>query len=250
MSTKKRFILFIFIILFIPLVALNKYTLNNLGKFFFLTLHNNNFAEKLLLHSTQLNKQDEGGWFLLGRVQFVQNNLQDSVISYTKAKDLNPENEQIYYGLGLDYGYMGPLYYDLAAENFQMYLDIIDQKLKDGRYSAPPSGHWAGYNDLAWVYFLQGNYGKCESTARLGLSKYTNPWLLNMLGACLLNQERKEEAKKYFLQAQQYASNMTSEQFGEAYTGDNKEWHAKGFANMKKVIEENIEKANNPHKIP
>lgn len=225
---------------FLPLTySSQEYT--DAGKNLFLVSHNNQAALTNLERAVELDPTNAQAWFLLGRVNFVLSNLNKSVIDFQKVIELDPKDEQAHYGLGLAYGYQNDL--ALAAKGFQDYLKIIEDKKSSGEYQNYPPGHWAGYNDLAWIYFLQGNFKEAETVTTEALSKYNNPWLLNMMGAVLLNQDMKEEAQVYFQRAKEYSQNITAEDFGEAYTGDNKEWHEKGFANMKQIIEQNIQKS-------
>jgi tetratricopeptide (TPR) repeat protein len=232
------------------LILFEKYSLINYssqeytvaGKKLFLDNHNNHDALINLKKAVELNPKNGQAWFLLGRVNFVLGNLSRSASDFQEVIELDSRNEQAYYGLGLAHGYQSNL--DLAASSFHDYLTIIEEKKSSGEYQDYPPGHWAGYNDLAWIYFLQGNFKEAEKITAEALRKYNNPWLLNMMGAILLNQDRKEDAQIYFQRAKEYSQNITAEDFGEAYTGDNKEWHEKGFANMKQIIEENIQNAS------
>lgn len=232
------------------LILFEKYSLINYssqeytvaGKKLFLDNHNNQDALINLKKALELNPKNTQAWFLLGRVNFVLGNLSRSASDFQEVIELDSRNEQAYYGLGLAHGYQSNL--DLAASSFHDYLTIVEEKKSSGEYQDYPPGHWAGYNDLAWIYFLQGNFKEAEKITAEALRKYNNPWLLNMMGAILLNQDRKEDAQIYFQRAKEYSQNITAEDFGEAYTGDNKEWHEKGFANMKQIIEENIQNAS------
>lgn len=247
MSSRKLKIalnVYIVIVILLILISTAVYSTNileKIGKYFFLEIHNVPLARFSLEQSAYINNKNPETYFLLGRIYFVQGDLKKSVEAYSQAKNIYPDNEQIYYGLGLTYGYMNDL--NSAAKNFQKYLDIIEDKKLTGEYKQYPSGHWAGYNDLAWIYFLQGDYKKAEEVTKVALNKYNNPWLLNMMGSILLNQGRNREAKVYFERAKEYAKNLTWEDFGEAYSGDNKDWQEKGFSNMKQIIDENIAKS-------
>ncbi len=212
----------------------------NLGIKEFLIKHDNESAKSNLLKSVQLDSKNAKAWFYLGRLNFVTNDLPDSETNYLKSLELDVWNEQAFYGLGLTYGYLED--YAKAEDSFKKYIEIGEIKKKEG---GQVPGLWAGYNDLAWVYFLQGKWSECENTARYALDNVgTNPWLLNMLGSALLEQDRKVEARKYFIEAKKYAEKISPQQFGEAYSGDNKKWYPQGLENMKKTIQENIEKTN------
>lgn len=217
-------------------------TLTLAGKKAFLVQHKHSTAIELLKLAVSRDENNPDTWFLLGRVLFVEGRLQDSANAYRQAIHLDSQNEQAYYGLGLTNGYLKD--YKSAEFDFLQYLKIIEIKKANGNYTTYPTGHWAGYNDLAWVYFLQGNFQKSEEISRSALMQYSNPWLLNMLGSSLLNQGKRTEARYYFQMAKIYLENMTAEQFGEAYSGDDKVWHAQGFLEMKKAVDDNINLTN------
>jgi tetratricopeptide (TPR) repeat protein len=106
------------------------------------------------------------------------------------------------------------------------------------------SFNWAGYNDLSWIYFAQGNYHYAEATAREGLAQAAgNPWLHNAIGVSLLAQERGEEALPHFLEAQAGFSKMTPEQWGIAYPGNAPYEHMRGLQESLAAIGRNIERA-------
>jgi tetratricopeptide (TPR) repeat protein len=244
---KSKFLLFLFLLLCLAIsfgyykkpntVA---YIYRNLGSESFLTFHKNNLAIWFLEKSKNKNNQDYYTSFLLGRVYFVEGKLSKSILNYTESIKLNKEYKEAYYGRGLTYGFSSPIFYPEAIKDFQTYIDMdnAEYQLTGGR----AYGAWAGYNDLAWVYYLSGNFAKAEEAARAGLEiTQSNPWLLNMLGAILLEQHRCGEAIESLKQADLLLGAINKDQFGEAYSGDNpKNWEP-GKENMAKTIKDNLE---------
>lgn len=100
---------------------------------------------------------------------------------------------------------------------------------------------WAGYNDLAWLYFQLGDYEKTLSVSESGLQNSSdNAWLLNMHGLALHNLGRSEEAKEYFDRAKKRVDTLTPEDWGRAYPGNDPAIYAEGLARMREAIEHNL----------
>lgn len=209
---------------------------NFLGEKLFLEFHQNQLAIKILEIP---HRDDYYNHFLLGRIYFVENKLDKSIENYTKSIGLKPAFKESYYGRGLSYGFFGNIFLDEAENDFKKYTHIAEEEfLKTGRYGY---GVWAGYNDLAWIHFLQGDFEKAEAVAKQGLKiSSENPWLLNMLSVSLIEQGKCVEAYPIIQKAKNLADKMLTEEFGEAYTGDNKNWWSKGLEQMKKTINENL----------
>ncbi len=62
-----------------------------------------------------------------------------------------------------------------------------------------------------------------------------------MLGAVLLEQGECKEAKEHLSNAKQHSESITAEEFGEAYSGDNKVFYQAGLNGMRKTIQDNLE---------
>lgn len=213
--------------------------------FFTLTNFVNNFSEKLfinyhyrnipifLLENLKKENKDYYTYFLLGRIYFVKGHLEKSINAYTKSIDLKNDFAKSYYGRGLSYGFYDDKYLRHSESDFKKYLELEDRNAY---------GLWAGYNDLAWVYFLTGEFHQSENTARQGLEiSKNNPWLLNMLATAQIEQNNCKDAVANLLQAQNFAEKLTPTQFGEAYSGDNKIWWASGLEQMQETIEHNLQ---------
>lgn len=216
------------------------YIYRNLGSESFLVLHKNNLAIWFLEKSKNKNNQDYYTSFLLGRVYFVEGNLSNSIKNYTDSIELDKEHKESYYGRGLAYGFSSPIFYTDAIKDFQTYIDMDNEEFQETGQHA--YGAWAGYNDLAWVYYLIGDFKKAEGVARAGLEiTQSNPWLSNMLGAILLEQHRCDEAIESLKQADLLLGAINKDQFGEAYSGDNPKNWGPGKEDMAKTIKANLE---------
>jgi tetratricopeptide (TPR) repeat protein len=204
--------------------------------FFFLTLHWNSVA----LFTLQLDlSPDYYNHFLQGRIYFVENKLSESVESYTKSLKQNPNHKESYYGRGLAYGFMDEIFLEDAEKDFKKYIELENEEFK--KTNQHSYGAWAGYNDLAWLQFIQGKYDEAQKTTLNGLKiSDFNPWLRNTLAAILIEEGDCKEAKKQLSIAKLQANSITSTQFGEAYSGDHPSTYEDGLRNMLKTIDENI----------
>jgi tetratricopeptide (TPR) repeat protein len=210
---------------------------NFLGEKVFLELHFPVLAAKIL-ELGQNNNSDYRTFFLLGRIYFVEGRLLPSTNNYTKSLELNPDHKESYYGRGLSYGFRGDNYLIQAQNDFEKYIELEQKEFNESGRRA--YGAWAGYNDLAWIHFLKGDFIRQEETARQGLELTSgNAWLQNMLGVALLAQKKCSEAKKHLDLAKILLANKTAEEFGEAYSGDDSRLWEQGKEAMKKTIEEN-----------
>jgi tetratricopeptide (TPR) repeat protein len=226
---------------------------NTLGEVAFLRFHKNEVAYVFLqvavnnpfINSKNYQENIYYTHFLLARIYFVDGDLESAIKEFNIARDYAPEVKEIYYGLGLTYGYAPNIYLDYAEYNFKKYIDLEQKEYKEtGRHDY---GAWAGYNDLSWIYYQKGDYKQAEDYARQGLEVSSgNPWLLNSLGVVLTEQERCTEALPYLKEAKQYADATTASEFGEAYTGDDSSHYESGLNSMKNLIEENISLCENP----
>lgn len=232
----RKILLFATILFLLFFLRYQTKLINSIGEFFFLDLHFPNVAERILTNSVQKNYYT---YYLLGRINFVQNDLTESIAYFNKTINENPTFKEGYYGRGLAYGFYSPIFLPDAAVDFQKYIDIDEEEFSKDGYHA--YGAWAAYNDLAWIFFLQGEFIKAEETARKGLKiSGTNPWLFNMLAVSLIEQSRCNEAKLYLELADKSASSISVKEFGEAYSGDSPIFWEKGRESMLKTIKDNI----------
>ena len=111
--------------------------------------------------------------YQLARIYFINSNFSSALAEINTEISLFPDFKRSYYVRGLIYGYTNKL--DKAVDDFKIFLEWKSES-------------WAGHNDLAWVYFMKGDYKNSAATARDGL-RYNpgNVWLNNSLGVALLN---------------------------------------------------------------
>lgn len=171
----------------------------------------------------------KGAHYQLGRTYFITGDFEHAYAEILKEEVLNPSLGKVHYMKGLISGYL---------KNF---LDAEQEFIK---FIATDSRNWAGYNDLSWIYFAQGNYHYAEATAREGLIHAgENPWLNNAVGVALLAQGRNAEAVPFFLHAQDGFKNMSAEQWGASYPGNSPGEHIDGLAASLAAVERNIVRA-------
>lgn len=170
----------------------------------------------------------EWAWYQLSRIDFLQGKFTPAREKMNKQLELHGDSIMAsYYIRGLINGYAGR--FKDAEKDFLKFLSWKEKS-------------WAAHNDLAWVYFSQGEYKKAEEIAREGLIfSPNNVWLLNSLGVSLLNLGKKGEARDVFLRARDAAALLTDIDWGRAYPGNDPLSAAPGLAGMKKAIEKNIE---------
>lgn len=253
-SLQKNIIRFFCVILFFGCILVfvfrHKETdakfLQKVGEITFLKYHKNELAAKILNKSSRLNPDDFYTYFLLGRISFVEGKLSESISYYNRAINLNNSHKESYYGRGLSYGFSGPYFSMEAERDFKKYIEIDNYETKESGHHG--FGAWAGYNDLAWVYFTRGDFTTAESTSKEGLKISENPWLLNMAGVSLFAQNKCDEGKLYLEAASKKSASTSVIEFGEAYSGDDQRWWINGKKEMDQVIKENLALCNNGSK--
>lgn len=167
-------------------------------------------------------------WYQLSRVEFVRGNF-DKALKAANTHIALYENEipNIYYVRGLIYGF--DKQYEPAVADFWEYI----------RHD--PTSPWP-YNDLAWLYFAQGDYENMRDIAQKGLTYDPNhPWLLNMYGLALLESGEHEAARAQFDHALAHADTLTPADWGRSYPGNDPRTWADGLSQMRRAIESNMQ---------
>src|SRR3989344_3285610 len=176
--------------------------------------------------SLEIDPKIAGAHYQLARIYFIRGDFYTALNEINKEIELYPDFKRSYYVRGLIYGYAKQP--DKATADFKEFL-----KWK------PES--WAGHNDLAWVYFMKGDYKNSAETAREGLvSSPNNVWLLNSLGVALLNEGKLTEAKEALTKAQTAAEAMTLADWGKSYPGNNPSVYGDGLDAMRASIKRNL----------
>lgn len=134
-----------------------------------------------------------------------------------------------YYIRGLIRGYQKE--FGAAEEDFKTFLSWDPE-------------NWAALNDLAWVYFAQGEFGEAKQTAERGLRVAPeNPWLLTMHAMSRYNLGGTGVAEE-LERALKAAGALTEEAWVRAYPGNDPKIASPGLASLKRVISENTARVN------
>ncbi len=101
--------------------------------------------------------------------------------------------------------------------------------------------NWAALNDLAWVYFAQGEFLEAAETSAAGLQiAPRNLWLLTMHAMSLFNLGEREESERLLMQAREESLTLTEGDWLRAYPGNDPAFAPQGLASLRKAIEENF----------
>lgn len=188
-------------------------------------------AKKYFAKTISLDERLPGAHYQLGRIYFLEGKFFSALEEMNKEIELYPEFEKSYYMSGLIAGYQGN--FNLAVRSFEKFLTFKPES-------------WAGWNDLAWVYFKKGDYEKVKEAAENGIAAAgENVWLNTSLGVALLNLEENSRAVAVLNQAKIMAENMTPEEWGMAYPGNNPKNYEDGLRQMLEAIEFNLNLAMN-----
>lgn len=201
----------------------------NMGNAFFGEgfVYDANKAESYFKKAIELDAKFPYAHYQLARVYFVTGDMHAGIQEINKELEYHPDHFRSYYIRGLLYGYSGAL--NAAATDFKKFLEW-----------KPNS--WAGHNDLAWVYFQQGDFYNMYLTSVSGLDiSPGNPWLLNSEALALKNSNNPEEAYKIFREALTSAEKLSHEDWGAAYPGNDPSFYPVGLSAMKETIEKNLE---------
>ncbi|MBI2108958.1 MAG: hypothetical protein HYT93_02125 [Parcubacteria group bacterium] len=166
-------------------------------------------------------------WHQLARIDFLRGDFDGALEKINTQIELHGDSlMSSYYIRGLIYGYTKE--YEKAEKNFLKFFEW-------------DRNNWAVYNDLAWIYFQQGNYEKTRQTAEGGLAHFpNNPWLLNMTALAHMNLGNNEKAKIYFQKALFWAETLTESDWHRAYPGNDPNVAGQGVYEMKEAIRFNI----------
>lgn len=180
-------------------------------------------AEKYYKKALKLDSNVSDAWHQLARINFLRGNFNAALSQINKQIEIHGSSFMAsYYIRGLINGFLGN--FKQAENDFKFFL-IWDNK------------NWAAHNDLAWIYFKEGDYKKVEEIARSGLEwNKNNPWLLTSLGVALINLNKKYEARAILNKALSEAKNLTAQDWQNAYPGNNPLVADKALAGMIKTI--------------
>lgn len=217
----------------------------NLGQYYFNQDENPDGAYDLTLayEYYQADIDDERtqnplSWYQMGRIDFLRGHFFAAIHNFERQLEyFNDEVPNVYYMLGLTYGYKARQTesaedWELAEVYFKQAVDYF------------PDQPWPKV-DLAWIYFAQGKYEAMLPILEDGLNQHSqNAWLLNMYGLALLNTDQPAEAHEYFLAAKASAEQVTVEEWGRNYPGNNPNSWPIGLREMREAIDHNIAVSN------
>lgn len=183
-------------------------------------------AKKAFSNALALRYDFPEAHYQLGRIYFIEGRFDAAIAEINETLFFAPDFKKAYYMYGLINGYAGDL--DEAIYGFTEFIRRDDF-------------NWAGYNDLAWIYFKKGDYQKTREVAETGLQRAPrNPWLNNIYGTALLNLGEKEKAKAVLKIALEESKKMSEKDWGKAYPGNNPAIYKQGLEEMKAAIRHNL----------
>ncbi|MBP7811597.1 MAG: tetratricopeptide repeat protein, partial [Candidatus Moranbacteria bacterium] len=153
--------------------------------------------------------------------------LNESLEEANKELLKHPNNTQTYYIIGLTNAYMNRTHE--AIDAFSSYINAYPDT-------------WAGRNDKAWLQFRLGDIDGALETMQPIIEQYPKtPWVQNTYCALLINKpDRHEEAKEICTLAKKLAEEMTPEDWGHAYPGNDPDIHTSGLQAMKNSAIQNL----------
>lgn len=201
-----------------------------LGNYFFGGgSYNLSLAQRMYESVLRKDKNFHGANYQLGRVYFIKGDFSGAWFFIEREIKNNPEFSKSYYMRGLIFGYVN--YLESAETDFLKFLSY-----------KPDS--WAGWNDLAWVYFKKGDFRLMEGASRTGLLyNKNNPWLLNSLALALYNEGRNTEATEQFEESLKGFEKIGRSGWGKAYPGNDPKIYGEGYRETLETVKSNLEKA-------
>lgn len=192
---------------------------------------NPNRAEKLYDLATRINPKADKAYYQLARIHLVENKFNQGRQEIDQSLAINPQNQRAFYIRGLIDGYDNK--YQDAISDFQKFV-------------AWAPTEWAGYNDLAWAYFLNKDFESSKEIAQVGLNNVdeNNPWLLNALGVAYINLGKPDKAQPFFDKAKSSANKLTVGKWVSAYPGNDPSGAVSGLAQFKTNLDSNSKLAS------
>ena len=175
----------------------------------------------------ELDPNVSDAWHQLARINFLAGNFGDALLEINKQIEIHDDGlMSSYYIRGLIYGFMDE--HEMAEKDFLIFAEWDKE-------------NWAVHNDLAWIYFKNGDYEKAEQISRKGLDfNPNNPWLLNSYGVSLMNTNKSASANVALLKALDEAQKLTPFEWQKAYPGNNPNVAKEGLENFIEAIEFNV----------
>ncbi|MFA5961054.1 MAG: tetratricopeptide repeat protein [Parcubacteria group bacterium] len=183
-------------------------------------------AEKWYRIAVRLAPNFDTARYQLGRVYFVEGELDNAIQEFDNALRINPDQKRTHYMRGLAKGYLED--YAGSQADFQAFVDSYPKE-------------WAGYNDLAWAYYQNKQYAEAREVAEKGVELFPeNAWLLNGLGVSYLGLGEKDKAREILEKASDKADELTVDDWKLAYPGNDPASADVNLAIFKNDIQESI----------
>jgi tetratricopeptide (TPR) repeat protein len=166
-------------------------------------------------------------WHELARIEFLRGNFAAALTAInTQIKLHGHDTVASYYVRALIEGFMQQN--DAAEADFKVFL-------------AAKPGNWGVYNDLAWIYFQEGAYGKAEAIAREGLKiAPESPWLLTSLGVALFNEGENVEAREVLTRARTKLDTLSAGDWSRVNPGNDPQIARSSLGKMKEAVEKDL----------
>ncbi len=166
-------------------------------------------------------------YYQLSRIYFITGDFSSALIEADAELSAYPDHYRMHYVEGLIYGYRKQ--YIQAEEQFKLFI------------AQTPLPSWAGYNDLAWIYFSEGDYASAADATMQGLKVWPDsPWLQNSYAVAELNLGKYQIAESHFLTAQTLFASMTPAEWGRSYPGNSAGSYESGLVQTRAAIEQNL----------
>ena len=164
--------------------------------------------------------------YQLGRIHFVNNRLVTALNMFNRQLELYPDEKRAYYMLGLTNLYIGD--FQNAIADFESFVAWAPEE-------------WAGYNDLSWAYFKNGEYQASADAALQALELFPdNLWLHNMAGVALWNLGELEDAEWHLEETEKAVQTISVSEWGGAYPGNDPATYETSLETMRAAVSSNL----------
>lgn len=197
--------------------------------------YNLDVAENAYQKAISINSKVLWGHYQLARIRFVKGDYDSALEEIEEELKTNPENLRSLYIRGLIYGYRSQV------------TDLEKAEADFRRFTEWAPTEWAGYNDLAWIFFKEGKYAEAETELERAFINVPeaerNPWLWNAMGVAELNLAKYSRATGSFGKAKTLAGNLTSREWQRSYPGNDPTTSGEGLSTFQEAINENLRRA-------
>jgi Tfp pilus assembly protein PilF len=188
--------------------------------------YNINAAKESYEKALSVDPKNKIALYSLARIYGLTGEYDKAFSVIDTYKQAYPEETRIYYVAGLAYAFDGNLYQ--AEMEFQSFID---------------SGisNWAGYLDLAWVHFRQGDFDRAQARLEEAIGLFgDNVWLNTSLGAAYIAQGENELAEEVLTTASAQLKKLTKEEWANNYSFNNPDNFEAEMAQMRDVVNLNL----------